>query len=69
MDFFPSQWENALADLKDAAHDAGVSYSQTDTWRLAAGNPALLYVGDALVARLTSPDDLRSLRLLFPDRT
>ena len=34
MQYFQSQWTQALADLKDAAHDAGISPTWTDGWAI-----------------------------------
>lgn len=68
-----SQWESALSDLKDAAHDASVPYEQTDAWAVshpADGSASHLGAYDdngefQRLAMVVSPDALRSLASLY----
>ena len=76
--YFQSQWENALSDLKDAAHDGGVSPLSTDEWEIRhtperPGNSVYVHTvgyqtrgGEFRVfAVVDSPDDVRNLRHIF----
>jgi hypothetical protein len=70
--FNRSQWESALADLKDAAHDSGVTPEQTDAWAVKHTGPNGrsefgYYTDDGfrVIAVLEDPDGLRNLRHLF----
>jgi hypothetical protein len=74
MRYYRSQWENALSDLKDAAHDAGIAYEVTDAWSVAmpddVSEPATLGYYDAAgdfqpMAWPRTPDALRTLRKLY----
>jgi hypothetical protein len=70
--FNRSQWEGALSDLKDVAHDYGVAPEQTDAWSVRHVGPNGrsefgYYTDDGfrVIAVLESPDALRDLRRLF----
>lgn len=76
MRYYDSQWTNALADLKCAANDAGVSYEQTDTWAVRhdvvpgeIGSVFGRYDGAGafrIIAAVGSPHALRELASLYP---
>lgn len=66
------QWETALADLKDVAHDSGVITEQTDAWSVRHTGPNGTcefgyYTDDGfrVIATVKDPDRLRDLRHLF----
>ncbi len=70
--FNRSQWEGALSDLKDVAHDSGVTPEQTDAWSVRHTGPNGrcefgYYTNDGfrVVAVLFEPNHLRDLGHLF----
>jgi hypothetical protein len=71
MKHFVSEWTSALADFKDAAHDAGVDPELTDTWCIKHDGTDYVFGrydenGVFQVAvMLTSPRDLRQLAYLY----
>lgn len=75
MRYFLSQWENALSDLKNAAHDAGVPPEFTDAWAVTRGKEGELSTFGAYdaagefhtIAKVAAPWDLRELSRLYPE--
>lgn len=71
MTYLHSTWTNALADLKDAAHDGGVTVEETDRWAVshtANGGTLGRYTdagGFEAIANVSDPHALRDLRHLY----
>lgn len=78
MSYTRAQWEFALADLQRAAHGAGVTTEQTDSWAVRHDvvpesiGSALGRYDDAgafrVISAVGSPHALRELASLYPNR-